>query len=648
MKLRYITLENFRSYFGKQTISFTTDEHRHVTVIHGANGAGKTSLFVAFNWCLYGSDYVKRKFGDIGKLENRRVLKNDESAQTMVEIGFTYRKTQYYARRTVNDNKTSFLLNSNNTFGVERQHHDEDASEWVRSIMPENVSGHFFFDGEQIYKFTEPGNEEKIRNAVHNILKIEEIGRGKKHLADIAAEYRRELGRNATGNLSKLLKERKNIEELRDTLSTEMQKAKDEIEAAEILKQDIDVRLKKIASSRALAQKRNYVEVKLNGLCENKEDSNIKIRELVNQGFVPLAKPVIISSLEILEKNEITSGIPKSLLNELLNQANCLCGRPIQHESPEYQNILNLLNQAVSSESDYIATEIEGNLKRLLNNQVKDIPIQLKAALGNSQQLESKIKACKARLEKIKKDLGNFEDGEVGQLEAARTQRESDIRIAEGKINLNKGRIEEINKKIGELDRDIGKEESSNARAEQLNRYYKLANDAALAMEEIYELHASHMREQIQEEVGPIFKELIWNADHFVEINLTEDYRLLVKDASDENILPEMSAGQRQVLSFSLIGALAKMGVKNTIPNMGNEPFPIIMDTAFARLSSEHRENIAEIFPEIADQLVLFVTDEELHGEARVNLESRIGAEYELHFTKEDSLTTTTTVQRIQ
>ena len=65
-----------------------------------------------------------------------------------------------------------------------------------------------FFDGEQIYKFTEPGNEEKIKNAVRNILRIEEIGRGYKHLSDIASEYRRELKRNSTGNLNKLLDER--------------------------------------------------------------------------------------------------------------------------------------------------------------------------------------------------------------------------------------------------------------------------------------------------------------------------------------------------------------------------------------------------------------------------------------------------------
>ena len=99
MKLRHIKLKNFRSYYGEQTISFTTDDHRHVTVIHGANGAGKTSLFVAFDWCLYGSEHVKKKFGNIGKLENRRALKGDKSAQTMVEIGFTYRRNSVLCKK---------------------------------------------------------------------------------------------------------------------------------------------------------------------------------------------------------------------------------------------------------------------------------------------------------------------------------------------------------------------------------------------------------------------------------------------------------------------------------------------------------------------------------------------------------------------
>ncbi len=648
MQLRYITLKNFRSYYGEQTLSFTTDEHQHVTVIHGANGAGKTSLFVAFNWCLYGSKFVRAKFGDIGKLENRRALIDNKDAETMVEIGFTYRGTQYCARRiTSTNNKTRFLLESTNTLGLERELYDEAASERLKSIIPENVSVHFFFDGEQIHNFTKPGNEEEVKSAVRNVLRIEEINRGMTHLKNIADEYRRDFRRNTTGNLNKLLNERQKVQEQRDELSKNIEEKKSEIEAAEKLIQDIDVRLKEIKSSRVLAQERNRIDQELLELRGSQDKINIEIRSLANQGFIPLAKPIIISSLEILGKNEIASGIPKTFLNELLNQDNCLCGRPIHRESPEYQNILGLLDRAVSSELGYVTKETEHNLKKLLSDSATDIPVKLKSTLSNSQQLESKIETKEARLETIKKDLGNFDDREVDQLEARRAERESDIRNFEAEINQNKGRIEEINKQISELDKNIKKEESSDAKAKQLKCYYELANAAASAMEEIYELYATNMRTQIQEEVGPIFKGLIWNAGHFEKINLTEDYKLLVKDASGEDVLPEMSAGQRQVLSLAFIGALAKMAVKQIIPNMEHESFPIVMDTPFGRLSSEHRENIADIFPKIAKQLVLFVTDEELHGQARMNLEPQIGAEYELHAIKESATTTTTTIRRV-
>ena len=63
MKLKYLKLKNFRQYYGEQTISFACDSPRHVTVIQGINGAGKSSLFNALNWCLYGGDV-----GEIGEL----------------------------------------------------------------------------------------------------------------------------------------------------------------------------------------------------------------------------------------------------------------------------------------------------------------------------------------------------------------------------------------------------------------------------------------------------------------------------------------------------------------------------------------------------------------------------------------------------
>ena len=49
MLLTEITLFNFRQFKGKQTITFSGDADRNVTVIIGENGSGKTTLAQALH-----------------------------------------------------------------------------------------------------------------------------------------------------------------------------------------------------------------------------------------------------------------------------------------------------------------------------------------------------------------------------------------------------------------------------------------------------------------------------------------------------------------------------------------------------------------------------------------------------------------------
>ena len=76
MRLEQIAIENFRQYYGRQRVRFARDTQRNVTVIHGINGAGKTSFFLALNWCLYGKTVDDFKVIDnVGELMSKEAVK---------------------------------------------------------------------------------------------------------------------------------------------------------------------------------------------------------------------------------------------------------------------------------------------------------------------------------------------------------------------------------------------------------------------------------------------------------------------------------------------------------------------------------------------------------------------------------------------
>lgn len=643
MKLNYITLKNFRQYYGEQTVHFATDELRHVTVIHGINGAGKTSLCIAMNWCLYGDAFIRDKFGHVGELASKHPAANIAGDDTSVKIGFTYREIQYCAeriRQPLRNNQTTFSLHGEN---VLHPHRDADASDTILSMIPKDVSTHFFFDGEKIDNFAKPGNEEEVRSAVRNVLKIEAIQRGITHLNGVAQDYARdlkgELNNHPSEELQTLLSEEENKQQRHSKLLSDIAVKRRDIAKANAQIRDIDERLESIEESRQLAEERARIQNTLKQLRRDRAGLQAEIRALANEGFIPIAKPAVDKALEILGKNEIPN-IPEPVLREILEQMHCLCGRDIHRGGREYQTIQGLLSKAVSSKASDIVRDTYSDLRHLLRSPIAEIPTSLQSTLSNNQRLERDIAASQARLDEIAKQLVDFDQNEVSDLQKTRSMYERDIGNLESEITQTDDEIRDIGDEIAELKDKIRLAETSKDSVTQLVRYKTLAEDAGSALEKIDALFAEDMREKVASETQEIFQTLVWKDSYFRDVHLSQQFELQVIDRFGEQARPEMSAGERQVLSLAFILAMAKVAGQEMPLNIDEEPFPIVMDTPFARLSTQPRENITATIPGIAKQLILFVTDEELRDQARTNLKPRIGAEYKLQFNQDTSVTT--------
>ncbi|MDY6912138.1 MAG: ATP-binding protein, partial [Chloroflexota bacterium] len=108
MILRKMVLENFRQFKGRQEIVFakggSSRKSPCITVLYGENGRGKTGIYRALMFGLYGESRLSQdeqaKTGELS-LVNRHVLElqPEEPVKAVVEIEFTHNDCQYHLHR---------------------------------------------------------------------------------------------------------------------------------------------------------------------------------------------------------------------------------------------------------------------------------------------------------------------------------------------------------------------------------------------------------------------------------------------------------------------------------------------------------------------------------------------------------------------
>ncbi len=642
MRLERIVLENFRQYYGRKRLVFSIDPQRNVTVIHGVNGAGKTSLFLAVNWCLYGEGVSK-----VGKLMSKEAINRaqpGESIRTSVELAFTHNGERFLVSRHLigikqSDGSVTVDNRDRDDFTMMRVQRDGQAKRvnnpvgTMNAILPGNVRTYFLFDGEKIDNFAKPEASDEVRYAIYNVLKLEVLERGQKHLESIAAEYRRELKRVSRGELRDLVEREEKAREKKEQALARKEELEREIESARRKIADINQRLREIQEVRALQQQRERIEHEL-------EQREAELRELIEEirgittgSFVTIAQPAVNQVLEILEekraRGEIPSSIRQQFIQDLIEQMRCICGRPFELHSPEHNRLLALMDSSLPGSLEDEVLDTSATL-RSLADQGQKFKDDLGKAMRRRANLVDIIQALDEELDDIRRQLKGSPQEEVSKLEKQRQDFQDDIdscRLEQGNLET---RIDVLNTQIADLEKEIEKAKKAESKERLLTRKASLAQHAADAIAEMYQVFADEMRQRIETETKKIFKQLIWKDSHFQDIRLGSDYNLEVIDRYGLPARPELSAGERQVLSLSFITAMSRVS---------GEEAPLVMDTPFGRLSSYHRNSITKHLPDLAAQLVLFVTDEELRDEARHNLEPRIGAEYRLEFNHQTSCT---------
>jgi len=646
MKLERITIENFRQFHERNHLDFAKDKKHCVTVIHGANGAGKTSLFLAINWCLYGRSLEGVKVIDnVGGLVSKEAVsqtKEGDTVRASVEITFQHDGERYLVKRSIQVKKQKggqIEGNSADDFVMMRTKADGDAIRvsnplvTMNSILPVNVREYFLFDGEKIDNFAKPEAAAQVKQAIDLVLKLKVLDRARKHLEANAQDYRKELRQVSSAELRDLIDRDGNARTERTKSETRKRELSEAIESARRKIADIDERLRETKDAKTLQQQRERLERDLKAQESESETYLHQLRELATGAYFVIGQGVVSQALRILDdkrkRGEIPSNIRKQFIEDLLGKMRCICGRPFTEGSPEYKSIKQLMQSSLPGSLEDEVLDTSAALRPFNERSERQLS-DIDRAMKRRTDLVDSIKQIRAELSDVELKLKGLPLEEIGQLEKQRHSFLGDIDSYNMEIGSFNERIRKLSEEIAQLEKDIAKARKDEKRERFLSTKLELAQKAADAIGEMYQTYADDMRERIQAKTKEIFRQLVWKDTHFQDVQLGPDFNLEVIDRWGMPARPELSAGERQVLSLSFITAMSRVS---------EEEAPLVMDTPFGRLSSQHRDNITKNLPDLADQLVMFVTDEELREQARKNLEPRIGAEYRLEFDRKTSCT---------
>ena len=642
MKLDRLTLTNFRQYFGEQEVLFSRSAKRPVTVIHGINGAGKTSMFTALNWCLYGREVID----NIGELVCKKAIVDvppGNLVRSAVELAFTHGGHRYVMERTLgvvrqldgqihaHDNEVVTL----NRIGADGQAKEENSPlSTINAILPANIRSYFLFDGEKIDDFAKPEAAKEVKDAIYLVLRLEVLDRARQHLRQMVRQYRKQMA--DLSNDAEVKKKQVAVESAEtDLLSTQddFKRTTNEIALAKQRIGEIDEQLSGMEMVAQLQKQRKSAETTLTKERKALETCLGNIQTQASKSYLLMAQPIFDEALAVLDekraKGQIPSNIRQQFIQDLLNELTCICGRPIREHDAEYERLHTLMNRSVSSKLENAVLDTNTALHTLKQSGAQ-VAEKLDRFMRDHVAIQANIEQWEGTLSDLEFQLKGSPQEDISQLEKQRQQYRRDGERNTVRLGRLTERIETLTKRVEQLTAEIQQAQKSNARANRIAAKLTLAQKAAQAIDDTYDQHADTMRRNIEARTNEIFGQLVWKGSHFDAIRLDEAYNLEVIDRYGMAARPELSAGERQVLSLSFITAMAQVS---------GEEAPLVMDTPFGRLSSHHRNSITANLPQLASQLILFVTDEEFHGQARANLKPFIGAEYRLNFDQSTSVT---------
>ena len=719
MKINRVTLYNFSSYVGENTISLDTHDEQNIILIGGNNGAGKTSFFTAIKLALYGpqcfrfQDKNNRYTARIKELINHDAFLSD-NVKAYVEVEIDLPTDRVHTLYTIRREWSFIEKRLQESYTVYKDHQllaDKNLDffqNYLFSIISPNLFDFFFFDGEEIGDFFATGNYSNyIKNAVLTLSGYDTFNIIQKFCDSyIGAEE----GNEDYDEVAKLVEQEEANLSAYTTRSTDWESQKQQL-AAQLLsaqeeKESLDRQFKR--SGGVTTQEQERLEAQRATQDRVKSDKAKRIREFV-ESMMPLyitkdlaavAYKQLKDEQAVRQYHTICDLLDFQTIQDVLEQesicnvaqvpalaqtiSNGIAEKALPAFPLECFTSIHDLSQEQESQvvSDIVRTQhfAEAEAPQLIkaiadkkkaSQKYEEISKKIREALPSVDAaayfervkfLTERIAAYEDSLETLDKQIAEL--GTTITNQKALVDRLRKALLAKAKDRTAHEFTSRISQVMQRMISDVTKEKFHQIESltlEMFNKIIRKENFVQLIeLDDNFNVNLYKKQTYITRDLlllanniglDALEKRLgsagLKEAAHLLTNDSIDDLRRyfsgkIVTDQisfQDDIELPlynrvelnQLSKGEKQVFILSLYWAIIKTS---------NQAVPFIIDTPFARIDTEHREQISAVFfPNISGQVIILSTDEEVVGSYRAIIQPHIAHEYLLEYNVEQGCT---------
>lgn len=618
MKINKIEFENFRNFKEHGEIRCATDGK--VTIIYGKNGDGKTTLHQLFRWVFYGQvSFNKTTTDRLYNLQYESECSFGQTFQVMGCIDFEHAGVQYSLKR-VNTYKKGLNDSEKIAQDISLQHMDSDFNwrrienprETIEKLLPSGLSDYFFFDGESmIADLRVKGRDSavKLRKALYSMFDLDVLESAIAHIG------RTDLKTTALGKLylskgtissgSQISAVKTNIE----GAQAKLEKFEAALEDANKKKADCQMLIQKVSeqiggykSKADYEKQRRLLKEQRDAFLKAANDAQVHFGDAIIDMFPRLliSKAVADAKKKIhlkIEEDKLPEGVSKKLINHLLapSTTECVCGHQLgEQEKQHIRRYLEMLPPKSYTSLYQEFTRTANSWGRGYDKgRIEDYIITVLKNTDLAARCDNQIR----EIDETEKKSPDIEDLIVARQQAEEEIAELDTLVTRTGTEIKKFEIyrDKQMKVFDELTR-------GNAESKKVLAKIAIMEQVAAYFQKRLEDESMAYSRSLQENIQSLIDSMLTSRRR---VSVSPEFAVRVTDSFNDE---SKSEGQFAVVSFAYIGGILKM--LRSEEHLSEKEYPLVLDGPFSKLDPDQRQNVVDMIPQFAPQVILFSKDD--------------------------------------